>query len=367
MKSCIVNPFLICCLSLLVTGCTTTKKTPTDSAETVRSDGNITSADGETPAAQSEPPQAAPGGRLASPSPSPQGKSSSTSPNLMAPATALTPPTVPPRPALYVGPTQNITAVANALTWNHKSLTILITITRGLALTHPVTISIAYLSPVPGGPERQTQGYAALTGNQFLRGDPEGNGQPRRVHVDITLSEPNPAGGVYNYNVPMDLDLVPLYDVTLGTLQFSLLNDCATVAFGGDTHIKLRWMNPLAQQNDAEFATRGGKMTVITGFAWNAQEVNASQFLRMPEFGFLAYSTLAADLWHEPYFNPAAPWDTQTHTLLALGPTHTITIRGGVKAFNDSYCSAYYEYRITATLRAYFGAATVRDHREEVR
>src|SRR5438874_13670480 len=56
MKSCITNSVLICCISLLVTGWTTTEKTPTDGAETVGSDGNITSAGGETPAPQSESP-----------------------------------------------------------------------------------------------------------------------------------------------------------------------------------------------------------------------------------------------------------------------------------------------------------------------
>src|SRR5207249_4100391 len=90
------------------------------------------------------------------------------------------------KPIPLTPPTQNIAAVANAMT------------------------------------------YAASTGNRFLRVDPEGNGQPRRVHLDITLSEPNPAGGVYNYNVPTDMNLDPLYDVAIGPLYFSLLNDCAT-------------------------------------------------------------------------------------------------------------------------------------------
>jgi len=343
-----------------VTGWTTTEKTPTDGAETVGSDGNITSAGGEAPAPQSESltgdiqgravPRLAPGGM----------------PPKLAPSTGLT---MPPRPTppqtapakpipLTPPPTQNIAAVANAMTWNHKSLTTWITINPGLALTQPVTISIAYLSLMPGGPERQTQGYAASTGNRFVRADPEGDGQPRRVHLDITLSDHNPAGGVYNYNVPTDMDLDPLYDVAIGPLYFSLLNDCA---FVGDTHIQLRWMNPIRQQGEMDFPTRGGRMTVVAGFAWSAQEVSVSHdLLLMPEFGLLAYSWLASALL-DPTFGEA--WDVQAHTILAPGPTQTTTIKGGLKAFNDNFCSAYFEYGITSTLRAYFGAPTVRDHR----
>jgi hypothetical protein len=163
--------------------------------------------------------------------------------------------------------------------------------------------------------------------------------------------------------VPMDLNLDPLYDVAIGPFDFSLLNDCATV---GDTHIKFRWMNPTRQQGEMDFPIRGWKMTVVTGFAWGVQEVSVSQsLLLMPEFGFVGYSSLAGAVGFEPYFSSF--WDVQTHTILAPGPTHTKTIKGGLKVFNDNFCSAYFEYGSTSTLRAYFSAApTLRDHRRRV-
>ena len=298
-------------------------------------------------------PRFVPGGRLTTPIP---GGTPPTSPKVMSPVTPLT---IPPRPA-YVGPTQDITAVANAMIWNHKSLTTLITIKPGLALTHPVTISIAYLSSA-GGSERLTQTYMPSSGNSFLRNDPVGDGKPRRVHLDITLSEPNPAGGVYNYNVPVDLDLDPLYDITFGPLEFTLLNDCATL---GDTHIKLGWKNPNRQLGEMDFTTSGGRMTVVPGFAWSAAEASLNKPLYQPELAFLSYG-YSQYVGFEPSFGPG--WTDDPHkTILTAGPIYTLTgnlIKGGLKALTDNFCSAYFEYKSAYTLRAYFGAPTVRDHR----
>ena len=96
-------------------------------------------------------------------------------------------------PPLYPGPTQNITKVANAVQVKAKSLTIQVTVAPGLALTQPVTISIAFVGQ---SANRLTQPYVAATGNRFLYNDPEGNGQPRLAHVDMTLTEPKPGGGL---------------------------------------------------------------------------------------------------------------------------------------------------------------------------
>jgi len=267
----------------------------------------------------------------------------------------------------YPPPTLNIAAVAHAMQYDYKSLSTVVTAPPGLPLTKPVTISIGYFPSGAEGygsycRERSTQPYGASTGNTFLCALPDVDGKQRRLHLDITLSEPNPAGGVYSYNVPLDLDLDPLYDVELGPLDFELLNDCETF---GDTHIKLRWMNPLREQGDMEFSTRGGRMTAVPGFAWGLQEVGVSRnVLFVPELVFLEYSALAGvGGAAEPYFNPCC-WDVQAHTILAPGPTRKELVKGGLKALNDDFCSAYFEYWSTSTLRGYFGAAPdMRDHR----
>ena len=69
----------------------------------------------------------------------------------------------------WIAPTDNITKVANAIQIQAKSLNALISILPGLALSKPVTISIAYISPRPAaGNERRTQTYVPSAGNKFL-------------------------------------------------------------------------------------------------------------------------------------------------------------------------------------------------------
>lgn len=213
--------------------------------------------------------------------PSPAGAA----PHVILPGTPVTPgpSTEGPR---YVGPTDNITTIANALNWYHKSLTTLVTVKSGLNLTRPVTISIAYLSPVgsgPDNPERITETYSISTGNRFLRLDLEGNGTPRRIHLDITLSEPNPGGGMYSFNVPVEMDLDPLYDVAISPLVFELVRGCANI---GANQIDVNWYPPENITSDTwrtvHFATQEHEIFTISEFRWAQQEVSATANFRNP-------------------------------------------------------------------------------------
>ena len=98
-------------------------------------------------------------------------------------------------------PTLNLAAVANAMRYDYKSLSTVVAVPLGLPLSKPVTISIGYFpSGVVGYgsrcQQRATQTYTSSTGNTILCALPEGDGQPRHLHLDITLSEPKPGGGV---------------------------------------------------------------------------------------------------------------------------------------------------------------------------
>jgi hypothetical protein len=259
-----------------------------------------------------------------------------------------------------VGPTEDLTKIANALAWYHKSLTTLITVKPGLALTQPVTISIGYFSPAgygPGSPERLTQSYVASSGNRFLRLDPEGDGHLRRVHLDITLSEPKPGGGVYSYNVPVDMDLDPLYDVAISPLQFSLLDTCNIV---GDTEIDFYWYSPDAQPHKNTFHTVGGRDVTIGPFAWTHAEVGASANLHPPTFLFRTVNTLD---FNDPAFGNFAPGLYPSKSNLVPGKTQTN--KGNLTAQNENGCRAYVQYPSTYTLRWYadLDSPMVRDHR----
>ena len=254
-------------------------------------------------------------------------------------------------PPLYVGPTQNITVVANALAQYHKSLTTLTTVKPGLVLTQPVTISIAYLSPAgygPNSPERLTQTYVPATGNHFLRNDNTGNGQPRRVHLDINLSEPKPGGGLYSYNVPMDLDLDPLYDVAISPLNFQLIYGCA---FAGSNIIKLRWYPPdQARFYETDFNAVNGERFTINEFAWARSEVSAAANFRKVSVWYDEFQQADALSFGPPGFAEFAP-PRPTDNLIP-GTTYTSN-PALVKALNNDECSATLNYTVTYTLRWY--------------
>jgi len=117
----------------------------------------------------------------------------------------------------HVGPTPNITAVANALTVRAKSLTTLVKVLPGLALTKPVTITVNYSSPA--GQNRISQAYETRNGNRLIYNDPAGNRYPRQLTMSITLTEDNPGGQPFTYSFPPGkLTLDPLFDVSITPL-----------------------------------------------------------------------------------------------------------------------------------------------------
>src|SRR5436190_1946730 len=126
--------------------------------------------------------------------------------------------------AAYVGPTPNITKVANAISVGHKSLTTAGIVGAGLNLTQPVEISVGFYSP--WGNDRITQFYAVGPGNNFLHHGNQGNGLVRQLKVDITLREKNPAGGFYTYPILSTVTVDPLYRVAIGPLNFTVIDDC---------------------------------------------------------------------------------------------------------------------------------------------
>jgi len=297
-------------------------------------------------------------GTTAPSQPTPTPPHSGGTPQLMLPTTPFSP-AGSPLGLKYVGPTDDITKVANALAWYHKSLTTLVTVKPGLALTRPVTISIAYLSPAgpgPGSPERLTQTYAISTGNRFLRLDPEGNGRSRRLHLDINISEPNPAGGIFSFNVPVDMDLDPLYDVSITPLVFTLIVGCATI---GANQIDLSWYPPESSDSETyrtiHFATKEREIFTIREFSWARQEVSAAANLRTP---IVWYRETGLHTGFGP--RPGVSMDN-----LVPGKTHSSSpgLMNSVGSTQD--CQATLNYTTTYTLRWYadLDAPTVRDHR----
>ena len=287
----------------------------------------------------------------------------STLPPTKVPATgsvlgSIAAPTAAPQ---YTGPTEQITAVANAISVEHKSLDILVTaaplLTRRetpdvapAGSLYPVTISIAFISTV--GAERQTQAYNALAGNRFVHADLEAEGQPRSVHLDITLSQPNPKGGEYSYNIPIDVELDPLYDVAVYPLEFTLLNSSAII---GSTTIVLDIVYPDGTGTSTHFDTNPDQVYSVAEFKWSRDAASASDGLLTPAVAYW----VNADYPGAAGFTPG--WVPQGQVPLIPGKTHVV--QGGLQAIVDesilgstgNVSTASYQYAITYELCGYYG------------
>ena len=270
----------------------------------------------------------------------------------------------------YYAPTANLTAVANALSQSlkYKGLTTEITTTPGLVLTQPVEITIWYTSP--GSPlivKRLTQPYSRKFGNRFVYHDPEGEGKQRRLRMDVTLTEPNPGGGLYGYLLSGHADLAPLYDIAISPLTFTLLHDCDLV---GDSEIRVVWIPPEVSdgtRREKSINMSPGRTVTIQEFAWARTEVDAAAHLHMLSLGF-AERDPHVDII-PPYDIPGL-WVPRISTVnLVPGKTQDFSIG----MFSNQYtpytpdmlvgppevragstkCDAKLEYRITYTLRTY--------------
>ena len=254
---------------------------------------------------------------------------------------SLPPPSSPP-------PSVNIAAVANAIRYDYRSLSTILTTPPGLPLTNPVTISIGYFPSGVAGygsycRQRVTQTYVPSAGNTFFCALPEGDGRPRPLHLDITLSEPKPGGGQYSYNIPLDIPLDPLYDVTITPLIFTLIMGCSTV---GANQIDLRWFAPdQATYQKVHFATQERETFTIHEFAWARPEVSAAANLH-PVY-----------VWYEEtgfHYPPGfAPLPVPGGTLVP-GKTYRSN-QGLVRSVGGTTdCQATLDYTVTYAFRQYW-------------
>jgi hypothetical protein len=250
-------------------------------------------------------------------------------------------------------PTPDLSLVASNLEVQEKSLNTLVTVAPGLTLTKPVTISIAYVSPFPAGNERRTETYSSTNGNSFLYSDLEGDGKVRKIHMDITLSEPR-AGGVVSFDVPLDFSLDPLYDVEISPLLFTLVRGCANI---GANQISVHWYPPDAREvgkyQTVHFATKEQEKFNLREFSWSRSEVSAAAGLHKVVVWY-------AETGIHGGFGPIA---AQSEENLVPGKTYRSPV-GLINSMGSTQdCEATLDYTVTYQLRAFLGAPTIRDHR----
>ena len=263
---------------------------------------------------------------------------SQTTPQVTIPATGILP-NAGNTSGIYNAPTPDLTAVANAISVDAKSLQILVTVKPGLRLANPVTISIGYDGP------RQTQVYLTI-GNRFVYRDPEGDGKPRRRSVSINLSHPKPGGGIDTFDLNLFKDLDPLYSVMISPLQFQLITSCALIA--GDSDIDLYWrksdMNAFEKWS---FSTQPGfGPFAVNGFAWQHHGISASHHYHQPQVWF--YTT------RPPPINQFHPIPEPSTVNLVPGKTTTINTIINEGTDGSPACNASIKYTMTYTLDIYF-------------
>ena len=214
-------------------------------------------------------------------------------------AAAVGPPSLPVAPIVganpgnrpwpdVVGPTQNITSVANAISLRPLSLTTEVFLPSGLALTKVVCIYVTLESYTGVHSDSGIQEYNATTGNRFVSNDKEGNGKPRTVRLKVYLHEHDKSGcgrefGT-GFNMPDTLvNLDPLYDVSIGPIAFTPQNNCPLWA---NNQIRVRWFSPDDQPHEARFRLVGASTQYAQGSQWGASAVSASANYHVPSFGF---------------------------------------------------------------------------------
>ena len=251
----------------------------------------------------------------------------------------------------YVGPTPNITAVANAIGLRAKSLTAQITFKSGLVLAKPVMIMIDYSSPASQY-RVNPQKYDNCNGNRFLYNDPISGpvnspgyavwGRPRQMTINITLTEDRPGGQPYVYTIPLQLNLDPLFDVAISPLRFTLNNDCCHW-WDSDTGVRFSWRNPSGQQGKRNFDTNKGKTTTINEFAWSRQELSASANLFWPDWAFYCSDPLETGAFLEGFGTPT----------IKLLPAAGGYVGRTLQSWHRQSCYADTAFDMTITLRTY--------------
>jgi hypothetical protein len=252
----------------------------------------------------------------------------------------------------FNAPTPSLTAVANALMLKMKSLTTVLTAPPNLPVTVPVEISVGYYSPAAAN--RITQPYVVGSGNRFVYFDQEGDGNPRRLHLDITLRELQ-AGG-QSFSIAWQVDLDPLYDVDIPPLRFYLDHNCDIV---GESEIDLRWYSPDGQLHYSSFSISGYSTKHIIPFAWSQREVSTQRNFHEPIMWFYERDFSFGGIAE---FNPNFSVDFSAIQLLpgktqnfdyylnerSLGPTIP-----PINFIDQGKCQARVTYNITRALLRY--------------
>lgn len=267
------------------------------------------------------------------------------------PVLAAMPATSPqgPLPQLKIAaPTPSLTAVRNAIRVTSKSVSVNLRIPPNLlAVTVPVEVSVAYISPAQA--QRRTETYKRTSGLTILHRDAEGDGTPRAMRLDITMRELVPNGQSFSFSE--QFTLTPLYQAELSPLRFYMFTQCDTV---GKSDITFRWKRIGGQLIEQKFDVGFGETKMVNLFTEGRREFSVQANLKEPVVQFYE-----RDLGGE-YILPIG-----SSAALVPGPTKEFSfvlnegkIGPPASPSGSTGCKAHISYRITRNLMTFdqFGA-----------
>ncbi|HEY7532013.1 MAG TPA: hypothetical protein VH681_04415 [Nitrospiraceae bacterium] len=188
---------------------------------------------------------------------------------------------VKPGPTLQIpAPTPSLTAIRNAIKVTSKSISVNLRIPPNLAVTVPVEVEVFYSSPFQSRILKRT--YSPATGLTLSYREAEGNGEPRKMKIAITVRELVPNGQVTGFN--KEFMLTPLYDVFVTDLRFVMALRCDSV---GKSDISFRWYSPDRQRHEQKFKLGEGEAKGITQFSWTRKEISTRANLVEPRVLFV--------------------------------------------------------------------------------
>lgn len=247
--------------------------------------------------------------------------------------------------ARYEAPTNSLNLVANALAVNNKSITGVVRVPSGLVLSAKVEISVVY-----DGVRRLTQDYNSVGGNKiYFQYDPL-DGKPRSQRVQVSLYEVQPTGRI-PFQMPFNITITPLYDVTVGPLTFNLVTPCDAV--GGSEPV-VGWFNPDKTGETKSLYMHSGQSVVITEFAWSRTEISLAQGFIRPFASWEEDDSAVVRMINAVSgFPPGADFVGHGVPNAPLLPGKTHKEQWDMNDPRGSDCAAFLSYQITYTVDSY--------------
>jgi hypothetical protein len=238
-------------------------------------------------------------------------------------------------------PTANLKIVSSYLQVKYKSVTVVVTLPRGLGITNRVDVSVDF-DERSTTHQRITQTYDNAHGNRIIASLAEGDGGKRQAHVVASLAEVGPNGNTVGVHaVRSTVDLQPLYDINLGHFHAYLYDDCDPI---GDSEPHIYWRSPDGKPRNVEVSMSAGEDVPVSNLAATFTEVGQAANLKRPVFR----------VWEEDVEPGGFHGGLYSDGVTPLLPgSQTRTIDGVYTAENDNSCRVKLSYRITYTLRRY--------------